>query len=133
MVAITKNIGDLFTTSKFFQEIFRDNSSNAATIIAAATFNYRPEQKKIDDYSPFNGLYFTNLDNTSTVELRLNGDTENAFQIGPASTFVINAEEGINFNFFDVNNLHASNTIAIGDIKFRVSKSESKSVLTKVE
>jgi hypothetical protein len=109
-----------------FEEAFRKNYSNSGAINAGVTHNWRPTEKEIEKYAPFNSLVIYNSNSNCTIKVKLDGSSVNYFQVPPDSSLYINPEDGIYFTWLDIENLSGSSNISADEVDWRVGASKLK-------
>lgn len=120
MAIVTKG-NTLVTSQTVFEEVFRETSENAE-IAASASEYWRPSEKNKERHSPFNSLWIYNADTLLSLRVRLDGNSDNFYDLPPNSSLAIAPEEGQFFSFLDLVNLSAASAIVAGNIRWRVGK-----------
>jgi len=105
--------------------VFKEVETNSATNTALAANGVQRIEFTTARKRLWNTLIVVNRDSL-TMELRLNGETsEGRFFVIPSNViFRIGPEEGIFFEFFDNVNLSSTTAQGVGNILFRVARTE---------
>ena len=104
------------------KETYRKNYANGAADLAAATpiWEIRPSDYDRRLHGPFNIIWIFN-DADEKLQVRFNGDDDNYVIVNPNTTFGTSLEDGLAFDFIDIENLDAGDPAA-NEVRVRIAR-----------
>jgi len=112
-----------------YKQIFTKAGSNAAQIDAAHDWataeRVRMSEQEEFRYGAMNTLRLVNNSSADmTISFTFDVGRTKSYLIKGNSVFNLNVDDGINFYGFDVYSAHATTNIAIGELKYSMSRVE---------